>query len=78
MEELAAAAAAVTIAKDGNAPGIMGQRDPCGTVNDANAPSLQTEATTNDKDNNDAHAVAREVEDAASKVLNAPHVTCGA
>ena len=62
--------------KCANAPGIMEQRGLYGTASDAGALPLicDMETTTNNKENNEAHAVAREVEHAASKVSNAPHI----
>ena len=53
---------------------MLEQRGLYGTASDAGALRLHMETTTNNKENNEAHAVAREVEDAASKVSNPPHI----
>ena len=78
MDELIAAAEAVSMDVEMRTrrPGIMEQRGLYGTASDAGALPLicDMETTTNNKENNEAHAVAREVEHAASKVSNAPHI----
>ena len=78
MAELAAAVQVVPMDTDANAPDSIGQRGTCGSVSDAEAASSTAETSTADKENNDAHAAARQGEDAASKVSNAPPITCNA
>ena len=74
MDELAAAAAVVAIATNANAPEDSGQRGTCGTVDvdDVDMPDQDTVAE--DKENSQVNAAAREVEDAASKVIIALRV----
>ena len=78
MNELAAAVQVESMDIDSNAPDAIEQRDRCGTISDAEAASASVEISTADKENNDAQAAAIEVEDAASKVSNAPPITCNA
>ena len=78
MDELVAAVEVVAMDIDANAPGTMQQRGSCDTAIGADARPLHEETTINNKDNNDSHTVAREIEDAASKVWNASKVPCNA
>ena len=74
MDELAAAAAAVSMATEANAEDEMGQRGSCVTDNDKDAAMPDVESTTEDKENNSVHAAVANPEDAPSKVSIAPQI----
>ena len=74
MDELAAAAAVVTITTDANAPEDLGQRCACFNFGVGDVAMADEHNVSEDKENNDVHAAAGEVEDAASKVTIAPRV----
>ena len=74
MDELAAAAAVVSLTIDPNADDEMGQRGACGTVSADDAAMPDVEATSVDKENAEAHAAVRHAEDVPSKVSNGPQM----
>ena len=74
MDELAAAAAVVAMATDVNAPEDLGQRDACVNFGVGDVAMADEHNVPEDKENNDVHAAAAEIEDAASKVTIAPRV----
>ena len=76
MDALAAAAAVVAIATDANAPDDSGQRDICATVGVGDVDMADDASMAEDKENNDVHTAAGEIEDAASKVAIAPRMLC--
>ena len=74
MDALAAAAAVVNIATVANAPEESGQRGSSVTIGAGEVKMLDVETTAEDKENSDVHAAAQDLEDAPSKVSNAPPV----
>ena len=74
MDEFAAAAAVVTMATDAIAPKDTGQCDACVIVDASDVSMADEQSVSKDKENNDVHAAAGEIEDAASKVTIAPRV----
>ena len=68
MDELAVAAAVATTTVDAKAGGEMGQRGACVTYGADDAAMPNVEATSEDKENDDAHAALGKPEDARSKV----------
>ena len=71
MDELAAAAAVVTMSIDDKAEEELGQRGSCVTVGACDATMADVDTSAEDKENNDGHAAVATPEDAPSKVPNA-------
>ena len=75
MAEPAAASEVVSMDTDSNAADTDAQRGRCGNVSDVDAAADIVEMSTEDKENDGVQDAARGVEDAASKVSNAPRIS---
>lgn len=77
MDELAAAAAVVTMSVNGYAEAGFKQRPPCGDADGREGQGLPVEGTEADKENNGGVSASGDVEDAKEQVYFASKVPLG-